>query len=65
MIYFTRYVHNQSTKVLRLHYNEMIGKVEGNGGRKCLMVDDYMQDIVLHNMKKIIDIETFLMKLRF
>ena len=43
----------------------MIGKVEGNGGRKCLMVDDYMLDIVLHNIKKIIDIETFLMKLRF
>ena len=32
MIYFTRYVHNKSKKILRLHYDELIGKTEEHEG---------------------------------
>ena len=36
VIYFTStYVHKKSIKMLRLYYNELIGKIE-----ECLMVDD-------------------------
>ena len=28
VIYFTRYVHNKSIKILRLHYDELVGKTE-------------------------------------
>ena len=28
MIYFTRYIHNKYDKMLRLHYDELIGKIE-------------------------------------
>ena len=51
MIYFTRYVHSKSIKMLSLHYHELIGKIEEQEGNsfKSLTVDDYMPDKVLDN----------------
>ena len=51
VIYFTRYVHNKSIKILRLHYDELIGKIKEHEGKKHLIVD-YMLDITLHKIKK-------------
>ena len=51
-IYFTRYIHNESIKVLRLLYDEIIGKIEKYEGKKYLMVDDYILDILLDKIKK-------------
>ena len=59
MIYFTRYVHNKAIKILRLHYDELIGKIEKHEGRKYFMVDDYMLDSLLDKIKKVISIEKF------
>ena len=59
VIYFTRYVHNKSITILRLYYEELIGKIEKHEGKKYLMVGDYMQDIVLDKIKKLIGIEKF------
>ena len=33
MIYFTRYVHSKSTKMLSLHYHELMGKTEERGDK--------------------------------
>ena len=59
VIYFTRYVHNKSIKILRLYYDELIRYVEEREGKKYLVVYDYMLDIVLDKVKKIIDIKNF------
>ena len=62
MIYFNRYVHNKSsksTRILRLHYDELIGKIEDNEGKKYFVVGDYMLDVVLDKIKQIISIEKF------
>ena len=56
MIYSTTYVHNKSIKMLRLHYDELIGKIEV---KIYLIVDYYILDRVLDKIKKIIDIEKF------
>ena len=32
VIYFTRYAHNKSIKILILHYDELIEKIEEHGG---------------------------------
>ena len=32
VIYFTRYVHSNMRKILRLHYDELIGKIEDHEG---------------------------------
>ena len=45
MIHFPRYVHNKSIKILRLYYDELIGKIEEHEGKKNLTVDDYMLEI--------------------
>ena len=34
VICFTRYVNNKSIKTLRLHYDELIGKIEEHEGKK-------------------------------
>ena len=59
MIYFTRYVHSKSIKVLNLHYHELIGKTEEHEGKKYLTYHDYLLDKVLDMIKEIIDIEKF------
>ena len=33
MIYFTKYVHNKLINIRRLHYNELIGKIEEQEGK--------------------------------
>ena len=52
VICFTRYVNNKSIKTLRLHYDELIGKIEEHEGKKYLIVDDYMLEIVLKRFLK-------------
>ena len=52
-IYFTRYVHKRSIKMLSLHYHELMGKIEEHEGKK-LMVDDYMMNKALDKVKEII-----------
>ena len=59
MIYFTRYVHSKSIKVLNLHYHELIGKIEEHEGKIFLTYRDYLLDKVLDMIKEIIDIEKF------
>ena len=56
MIYFTRYRHRKSTL---LHYQELIGKIEEHEGENYLMLDDYMLNKVLDNIKEIRGIEKF------
>ena len=50
MIYFTRY---KSIKILRLHYEKLIGKIKEHERKKYFIVDDYMLDRVLDKIKKI------------
>ena len=64
MIYFTRYVHKMSVRMLSLYYHELIGKIEEHEGKMYLMIDDYMLDKRLSKIKMIIGIES-LMILRF
>ena len=59
MIYFTRYVHSKSIKMISLQYHELMGKIEEYEGKKYLLVDDYMLGKVLDKIKNIIDIENF------
>ena len=61
VIYFTRYVHSKSIKVLSLLYHELMGgKIEEHEGKKYLIIDDYcMLDKVLNKIKEIIGIEKF------
>ena len=55
VIYFTRYVHSRSIKMLSLHYHELMRKKE-----KKLMVDDcYMLDKLLDKVKQIVSTEKF------
>ena len=44
MIYFTRYVHGKSMKMLSLYYHELIGKAEGYEGKEYLIFDDKVLD---------------------
>ena len=37
--------------MLRLHYHELMKKIEIQEGKKCLMVDDYMLEQVLKVLK--------------
>ena len=59
VIYFTRYVHIKSIKMLNPHYHELVGKIEEHKGKKYLVVDDYMPSKILHRIKKIIGIKKF------
>ena len=38
MIYFTKYVHSKSIKMLILHYHELTGKTEEHEGKQ---IDDW------------------------
>ena len=46
MIYFGRYLHNKLIKMLILHYDKLIGKIEEHQVKIYLMVDNYMIDRV-------------------
>ena len=59
MIYFTRYHPDKSRTLLNLYYDELIRKIEDYEGKKSSMIDDYMLDLVLDKIKKIISIEKF------
>ena len=59
MIYFTRYVHSKSIKMISLQYHELMGKIEEYEGKEYLLVDDYMLGKVLDKVKNIIGIENF------
>ena len=58
-IYFIRYVHSKSTKMLSLYYHEIMGKVKKHEGKKCLKITDYVLNKVLDKIKEVIDIEKF------
>ena len=57
-IYFTRYVHSKSMKMLSLHY-ELMEKTEEHERKKLLMLNDYVLDRVLDKIKEIIGIVKF------
>ena len=46
-------------EMLRLHYDELVGKVKKHEEEKYLMIDDYMLHRVLSKIKKITSIEKF------
>ena len=46
-------------KMLILHYPELMRKIKDHGGRKYLMVDDYMLYDVLDTVKEMISIVEF------
>ena len=52
MIYVTRYVHNKSIKILRLNYDQLIGRIQEPEGKKYLMADDDMLGIVCYTRLK-------------
>ena len=53
-IYFTRYVHSKSIKMLSLHYHKLMKKLM-NMKKKYLMVNDYILDGVLDKIKETIE----------
>ena len=59
MIYFTRYVHSKSIKILSLCYHELMGKFKEHEGKKHSMIDDSVPNKVLDKTKEIIGIEKF------
>ena len=58
-IYFTRYVHRKSIKMLSLYYHELMGKIKEDERKKYLMVNDYMLNKILEKIKETIDIVKF------
>ena len=48
VIYFTRYIHIKSIKMLNPHYHDLVGKLEEHKGKKYSVVDDYMPSKILH-----------------
>ena len=48
-----------SMKMLSLYFYQLMGKTEEQEEKKSLMVDDYMTNKVLYNIKEIIGTETF------
>ena len=55
VIYFTRYVHRNSIKILSLHYHELMWKIRKPEEKKYLVVDYYMLLKLLDKGKIIID----------
>ena len=45
--------------MLSLYFYQLMGKTEEQEEKKSLMVDDYMTNKVLYNIKEIIGTETF------
>ena len=48
-----------SIKMLSRYFYQLMGKTEEQEEKKSLMVDDYMTNKVLYNIKEIIGTETF------
>ena len=48
IIYFIKYFHSKSIKMLNLHYHELMGKIEEHEGKKYLMANEYMLDKILY-----------------
>ena len=46
-------------KIIRLPYDEIIGKTKEHEGKKYFIIDDYMLDKVLDKIRKIKSIEIF------
>ena len=46
--------------MLCLHYNELMGKIKENEGKKYLMVNDYILDKVLDKIKKTIGLRNLM-----
>ena len=40
IIYFTRCNRGKSIRILNLYYQELVGKIEEDKGKKYLMIDD-------------------------
>lgn len=53
-IYFTNYINSKSTKMLSLHYHELMVR---NVEKKYLIVHDYILNKILEKFKEIICIE--------
>ena len=51
-IYFTRYVHSKSIKIISLHYLEIMGKIKEHDGKKHLTVHNCMPDKLLGKIKE-------------
>ena len=45
VIYFTRYIHSKSIKMLSLYYYELMGKIKEHGGKKYLYTTDVWKNI--------------------
>ena len=45
--------------MLSLYYHELMAKAKEHGGKKYLMIDDYVLDKVLDKIKEILSIEEF------
>ena len=54
VIYYTTYTHCKSMKIITLHYNELIRKIEDHEGKKYLMFGDLILGKVLEKIKEII-----------
>ena len=54
-----KYANSMSMKMLSLYFYQLMGKTEEQEEKKSLMVDDYMTNKVLYNIKEIIGTETF------
>ena len=48
-----------SIKMLSLYFYQLMGKIEEHEEKKSLVVDDYMINKVLYNIKEIIGTETY------
>ena len=59
MIYFNRYGHSKSIKILIVHHHELMGKSKEHEGKKHLMVNGFMLDKSLDKIKKTIGIVKF------
>ena len=55
-IYFPRYFHSKSIKILSLRYHELMKKIKEYEGKKYLMVNDCKLDKVLDKIRKTIGI---------
>ena len=60
VVYFTKYDHKKSIKMLGLHYHKLRERIEEPEGKIYLMVDDYMLDKVLDKIKELIGNKKFL-----
>ena len=59
VICFISYVNSKLIKMLSLHYDKLMGKIEEHEGKKYLIVDNYMLDKALDKIKEIKGNEKF------